>query len=194
VLHKIQLCKSFGGNLTEVLSEGECKIVSLAAFLADVTGKKMKTPFIFDDPITSLDQNFEEAVAKRLIKLSQENQVIIFTHRMPLISTIKHLAEKESIKIEVVNIRSTDWGKGEPAPIPLSQNDIKTTLNLINERVVFLTKNKNDLDFIKTESDVKSICSEFRILIEKIIENDLLSGIVQRDQRSVRTQKIRFLK
>jgi ABC-type Mn2+/Zn2+ transport system ATPase subunit len=63
-----------------VLSEGEYRIVSLAAFLADVGGKDFSAPFVFDDPISSLDQDFEEAVVQRLVELSQERQVIIFTH------------------------------------------------------------------------------------------------------------------
>jgi DNA repair exonuclease SbcCD ATPase subunit len=49
-----------GVNPVDILSDGEKRIVSLAAFLADVTGYTASTPFIFDDPISSLDQEFEE--------------------------------------------------------------------------------------------------------------------------------------
>ncbi len=54
----------------DVLSEGEHRFVTLAAFLADVTNKNINAPFIFDDPISSLDQTFEEKTIDRLIKLS----------------------------------------------------------------------------------------------------------------------------
>ena len=80
--------------MTEVLSEGESKIVSIAAFLADVTGKSKKAPFIFDDPISSLDQNFEEAVVQRLIELSHDKQVLIFTHRLSFCQPSRHLRIK----------------------------------------------------------------------------------------------------
>ena len=82
------------------------KSLSIAAFLAEVTGRSKKAPFIFDDPISSLDQNFEEAVVQRLIELSQDNQVLIFTHRLSLLSTIKHFAKKKSMPVDMVNIRS----------------------------------------------------------------------------------------
>ncbi len=35
-----------------VLSEGETRIVALAAFLADISGLDHRSPFIFDDPIS----------------------------------------------------------------------------------------------------------------------------------------------
>ncbi len=125
VLHKLQLRGAAHRSLGDVLSEGENRIVSIAAFLADVTGKSNQAPFIFDDPISSLDQTYEEAVVTRLVDLSVDKQVIVFTHRLSLLGTIKDCAEKKSIKPNIVSIRSADWGTGEPAPIPLSQVILK---------------------------------------------------------------------
>ncbi len=129
VLHKLQLRNASQGGLADVLSEGENRIVSIAAFLADVTGKSSQAPVIFDDPISSLDQSYEEAMIQRLIKLSQDKQVIVFTHRLSLLGTARYFAEKKIIKPDVVSIRSADWGTGEPAPIPFSQSKIKSALN-----------------------------------------------------------------
>jgi len=194
VLHKLQLCGASQRALADVLSEGENRIVSIAAFLADVTGKSSKAPFIFDDPISSLDQTYEEAVVKRLIDLSHDKQVIVFTHRLSLLGTVKHFAEKKSIKPDVVSIRSTDWGTGEPAPIPLSQSDIKSALNtLMNQRHQDAKKANDKGEFEHAEILLKSICSDFRILVERSIENDLLCGVVQRFQRPVHTLKLKDL-
>jgi energy-coupling factor transporter ATP-binding protein EcfA2 len=194
VLHKLQLRGASQSGLADVLSEGENRIVSIAAFLADVTGKSNQAPFVFDDPISSLDQSYEEAVVKRLIDLSSDKQIIIFTHRLSLLGTIKHFADKESIKSDVVSIRAVDWGVGEPAPMPLSQSDIKSALNiLMNQRLQSSTKASNDGDFDRAERELKSICSDFRIILERAIENDLLCGIVQRYQRPVHTLKLKEL-
>ena len=65
---------------SEILSEGEFRIISLAAFLADVEGHANRATFVFDDPISSLDQYYEEATARRLVDLSISRQVIVFTH------------------------------------------------------------------------------------------------------------------
>jgi energy-coupling factor transporter ATP-binding protein EcfA2 len=194
VLHKLQLRGASQRGLADVLSEGENRIVSIAAFLADVTGKSNQAPFIFDDPISSLDQTYEEAVVQRLIELSQDKQVIVFTHRLSLLGTVKHFAEKKSIKPDVVSIRSADWGAGEPAPIPLSQGDIKTALNtLMNQRYQGAKKASENGEFEHAEILLKSMCSDFRTLVERSIENDLLCGVVQRFQRPVHTLKLKDL-
>jgi energy-coupling factor transporter ATP-binding protein EcfA2 len=194
VLHKLQLRGASQSGLADVLSEGENRIVSIAAFLADVTGKSNQAPFIFDDPISSLDQTYEEAVVQRLIELSQDKQVIVFTHRLSLLGTLRHFAEKKSIKPDVVSVRSTDWGTGEPAPIPLSQSDIKTALNtLMNQRYQDAKKASENGEFEHAEILLKSICSDFRTLVERSIENDLLCGVVQRFQRPVHTLKLKDL-
>lgn len=193
-LHRIKLKETSHNNLSDVLSEGENRIVSIAAFLADVTGKSNQAPFIFDDPISSLDQSYEEAVVQRLIELSQDKQVIVFTHRLSLLGTVRHFAEKKAIKPDVVSIRSADWGTGEPAPIPLSQSDIKSALNtLMNQRYQNAKKASEDGEFEHAEILLKSICSEFRTLVERSIENDLLCGVVQRFQRPVHTLKLKEL-
>lgn len=194
VLHKLQLRGASQNGLADVLSEGENRIVSIAAFLADVTGKSNQAPFIFDDPISSLDQSYEEAVVQRLIKLSKDKQVIVFTHRLSLLGTVRHFAEKKAIKPDVVSIRSADWGTGEPAPIPFSQSDIKTALNtLINQRYQDAKKASENGEFEHAEILLKSICSDFRTLVERSIENDLLCGVVQRFQRPVHTLKLKEL-
>jgi wobble nucleotide-excising tRNase len=194
VLHRLQLKCSYHNCLADVLSEGESRIVSIAAFLADVTGKRNNSTFIFDDPISSLDQTYEEAAVQRLIELSQDRQVIIFTHRLSLLGTVRHFAEKKSIKPDVVSIRSTQWGTGEPAPIPISQSDIKTVLNtLINQRCQGVKNAIENKNIEQSDILLSSICSDFRILLERSIEKDLLCGVVQRFQRPVHTLKLREL-
>ncbi len=81
-------------GLDYILSEGETRIAALAAFLADTTGSNQLAPFIFDDPISSLDQDFEEKVVERLVSLSATRQVIIFTHRLSLVSLVDAVTEK----------------------------------------------------------------------------------------------------
>ena len=191
VLHKLQLRRASENNLTDILSDGERRVVSIAAFLADVNGNDAQIPLIFDDPISSLDQNYEEALIKRLIELSREKQIIVFTHRLSLLGTVRLFAKKKSIDLDVVSIRIAEWGTGEPAPIPLSQCEIKSTLNtLINQRIQDVKKVSANGDFETFETLLKSICSEFRILLERSIEHDLLCGVVERFQRPVNSLKL----
>ncbi|MDO5060275.1 MAG: AAA family ATPase [Actinomycetaceae bacterium] len=194
ILHQLRLVDASIGDLESVLSEGEIRIVSIASFLADMAGKKNKAPLIFDDPISSLDQRYEEAVVKRLISLANDRQIIVFTHRLSLLGTFKHYTDNGSLKPTVKYIHSNSRGTGQPAPMPILQNDIRKCLNeLITERCKHARVADEEGNLEMFEVVVQSICSDFRVLIERCIENDLLCGIVQRFQRPVRTLKLKEL-
>lgn len=62
-----------------VLSEGEQRATALAFFLAEMR-LPAKSSLVFDDPVTSMDHHFRSDVAKRLVEIAQERQVIVFTH------------------------------------------------------------------------------------------------------------------
>ncbi|WP_235846354.1 AAA family ATPase [Morganella psychrotolerans] len=100
VLHQLQLIGVQRDKPHNVLSEGERRIISLAAFLADVSDRPGSAPFIFDDPISSLDHDFEWHVAKRLVELAKSRQVIILTHRLSLFGVIEDLAKKRRRCVE----------------------------------------------------------------------------------------------
>ena len=188
VLHKLQLRGASQSGLADVLSEGENRIVSIAAFLADVTGRTYPAPFVFDDPISSLDQNFEEAVVQRLCAIASERQVVIFTHRLSLLAMVQDYAKKVSIKPEIVCIREEPWGTGEPGNTPLQALKPLQALNtLINSELPKAKKLFNESGFDAYKSEAKAICSEFRILLERMVEYELMSDVVQRYRRAINT-------
>ena len=190
VLHTLQL-DGASHNLNEVLSEGENRIVSIAAFIADVTGRNYPAPFVFDDPISSLDQDYEEAVVQRLCAIASERQVIIFTHRLSLLTMVQLYAGKVNIKPEVICIREEPWGTGEPGDTPFFAKKPDSALKqLINDRLAKAKKLLNEQGKEVYESYAKSICSDFRDLLERMIEVELMGDIVQRYRREVHTKKI----
>lgn len=189
IFHQIKLknCKE-KIKTSEVLSEGEMRIVSLAAFLADVEGRKSKTPLIFDDPISSLDQEYEEATVERLVELSKSKQVIVFTHRISLVTLIEELAKKHNIGTNVISLRKELWGAGEPNETPINVKNPEAALNsLINDRLSRANKILNEFGQAEYDSIAKAICSDFRIIIERFVENKLLCDIVQRFRRAINT-------
>lgn len=191
VLHTLKLDGADYGadySLDEVLSEGERRIVSIAAFLADVTGKTYPTPFVFDDPISSLDQDYEEAVVQRLCAIASDRQVIIFTHRLSLLGMVQDYAKKVSIEPEIICIREESWGTGEPGDTPLFAKKPDKALNqLINERFSKAKKVLNEDGREAYELLARALCSDFRILLERMIEYELMSDVVQRYRRAINT-------
>lgn len=171
----------------EILSDGEKRIVSLAAFLANSTGRDEKVPFVFDDPISSLDQEYEEATARRLIELSQTRQVIVFTHRLSFLGILKDASSDEDILTICIN--DEPWGTGEPSDTPIKAKKPKKAYNkLLNENLPKATKELNENGTESYEYLAQGICSNFRKLLERTIEVVLLNGIVERHRRSVQTK------
>jgi hypothetical protein len=61
----------------------------------------------------------------------------------------------------------------------------------MNQRYQDAKKASENGEFEHAEILLKSICSDFRTLVERSIENDLLCGVVQRFQRPVNTLKLK---
>ena len=189
VLHELRLANARSGAPRDVLSEGEHRVVSLAAFLADVTGKLQPAPFVFDDPISSLDQDFEEAVVQRLVRLAADRQVIVFTHRVSLLVLLQEYGKREGREPKATCVRSEAWGTGEPGDTPLFARKPEKALNaLLNENLARARKAHDEQGQEAYAPLAKAICSDFRILLERMIECDLLADVVQRFRRAVTTQ------
>jgi energy-coupling factor transporter ATP-binding protein EcfA2 len=182
-----------------VVSEGENRIISLAAFLADMTAVNLPTPFIFDDPISSLDQDFEERVVERLVDLAKTRQVIVFTHRLSLLTLIEdavqHTTEAAkaanippSIALQVTAIRSLGIHKGLVGDLGVREGKPqKGFLKILQDEIPALRK-FYDLGMVnEVDHSAKKICSEFRILLEITVERVLLNNVVKRFRRSITT-------
>jgi hypothetical protein len=173
---------------SDILSEGEKRVVSLAAFLADTNGKSGNVPFIFDDPISSLDQDYEERTIARLVELAKERQVIIFTHRLSFISILTDIAKKVEMPLETIHLFNEVWGAGEPVNKQIVESKPLKALNALKTRIAQAKKIQNEQGVDAYGVQAQSICSDFRKLVERIVEVNLLNEIVLRHRRSITTQ------
>ena len=67
-------------RLSQILSEGEQKVLALADFLAEARMGGSSAPIVFDDPVNSLDHRRLREVSDRIATLVPECQVVVFTH------------------------------------------------------------------------------------------------------------------
>lgn len=183
-----------------VLSEGESRVVALAAFLADIAGSGEPTPFIFDDPISSLDQTYEEAVVNRLVELSKTRQVIVFTHRLSMVALLEEAvgkvekqaeAAKETppVKLAVHTLHKLGSNSGiVEKSIVKNSNTQKAANALRDQELAKLRKFLEAQDVAGYEVQAKYMCSTFRTLVENSVEKVLMNGVVARFRRSVETK------
>lgn len=80
-------------NINDVLSEGEQKAIALAEFLTELQMDNTVAPVVFDDPVNSLDHHIIDDTARRLIELSKERQVVVFTHSILLYNNFYSMSQ-----------------------------------------------------------------------------------------------------
>lgn len=195
-MHQIKLKDTeHDGNTSAVLSDGERRIVALAAFLADVAGRPVPAPFVFDDPISSLDHDFEWEVAMRLAKLAEERQVIIFTHRLSFYGVleeveknVRNYSSSSKKNLEQRYIEAFSGSTGHPADQQVWTQNCKTANNTLINKLDLAKRFWDDGDSSSYKIHAQAICSDFRKLIERTVEEDLLQSIVKRHRRSIMTQ------
>ena len=172
----------------DILSEGEQRIVALAAFFADATGRDALSPVIIDDPISSLDCNYEEYATKRIVEMAQTRQVIVFTHRLSLLVGLSTCCSKASVAFKECHIRAGIQYKGLPDFEDLYHGKIKNQLNgILNTIAQIKKKDENSEDY---QNAIDAVHKKFRILVERSVEDVLILSTVRRFDKQIRTQGI----
>lgn len=169
----------------DILSEGEQRIVALAAFFADATGRECKTPLIIDDPISSLDLLYEEKATREIVRLATERQVIVFTHRISLLVGMKEACKNAGIPFSDHYIRSTKKGNGLPDFEDEYTGDLKAQLNGLKN--VVRNIEGRDPDSREYNDAIWRACQTFRKCVERSVEDVLLLGMVHRFDRRIMT-------
>ena len=181
-------CDSKKYKPEDILSEGEQRIVALAAFFADATGREDCTPIIIDDPISSLDLNYEESATKRIVEIANSRQVIVFTHRISLLVGMSEACAAGNVPIKELHIRSTLSGKGLPDFEDVYHGKVKGQLGGLKDKLS--RAKKMDADSAEYNDCIGRVCQQFRICVERSVEDVLLLGIVRRFHRNIRTNNM----
>lgn len=182
----------------KVLSEGELKVISIAAFLTEVRTYKNTQPIIFDDPVSSLDHIYREKIASRLAQEAKNRQVIIFTHDISLIAEIENKTTEMALR-------------GSPTPsavFTIKRNG--TDSGFVSEKAPWRGMGTGQRAQ-KLEEDIRSItqlfatdvgsynekCAHVYCLLreawESLIEQDLLCQVVVRGRNSIQTLRLNEL-
>jgi len=183
-IHKITLINCqlpAGAKVTDILSEGEQGVVSIASFLAELEACGHKNPVVFDDPVCSLDHIWREKVAARLTKEAAARQVIIFTHDIVFTTAVMHAAQTENIPLALRCIQRTGSIPGSTADtIPWKAANVSQSIDVLEKKVAHLSRIRESQT---TEEYAQAACvvySKMRATWEKAIEEVVFSFIVRR--------------
>ena len=188
--HKVQLEMSqWAGRSgpTQILSEGERRAVSLAAFFAELSARVDTSAIVLDDPVSSLDHERRSAVARRLVEEAIKRQVVVFTHDLVFLKFLEEIATKEQ-KVpcrifEVCRLPDDTVGHctGEP---PWTAMKFGAQSRVLKNKVAGLrTKAKTDPNEVKDQ--IPRVYGLLRMNAERALEEGLLGGCVERFSRGV---------
>ena len=189
--HKLVLTRAPGVNLPKVVSEGEQRCLSIAAFFAELSTADDMAGIVFDDPVSSLDYKFRDAVAKRLVEEARSRQVIVFTHDVVFLLMLRQLSEEIGVAQLDQHVRQLSAGAGVcAAELPWVAMSTKRKLGYLKKELQDAEKLFREGHVATYEREAKILYGLLRETWERAIEEVLLSNIVERFRPSVQTQHI----
>jgi ABC-type transport system involved in cytochrome c biogenesis ATPase subunit len=176
---------------SQVLSEGEQKVIALADFLAEAALRLIPAPIIFDDPVNSLDYRRIHEVATRIAQLAATRQVILFTHSIWLATELLDHFEKDKDWCKYYSVTEDAGGKGIVLPGNHPRWDsVKTTTKAINTVLASAQATEGEAQ----QALIESAYSKVRAWCEVVVEMELLQGVTQRYQANVMMTRLAGIK
>lgn len=189
--HKLVLSRAPGYDLPKIVSEGEQRCLTIAAFFAELSTADDPSAIVFDDPVSSLDFRWRESVARRLVEESKTRQVIVFTHDVVFLLALKRYAEQIGITALDQHVRQLPKGAGVcEAELPWVAMAIKKKIGFLKNEWQTANKLERDGQQDAYEKEAKHLYGLLREGWERALEEVLLGGLVERFRPSVQTQQI----
>lgn len=189
--HKLVLTRAPGVELPKVVSEGEQRCLSIAAFFAELSTADDPSGIVFDDPVSSLDFQWRNGVARRLVQESKTRQVIVFTHDVVFLLSLRQYAEELGVEPLDQHVRHQSKGAGVCAEeLPWVALPVKKKIGYLNNCWQAADKLSRDGHQDAYEKEAKYLYGLLREAWERALEEVLLGGVVERYRPGVQTQQI----
>jgi energy-coupling factor transporter ATP-binding protein EcfA2 len=177
-------------KLSQVLSEGEQRVIAIAGFFAELDAAQHANPVVFDDPVSSLDQNFTGRVAARLAKEGLARQVVIFSHDLAFLMELQDAVEELGKSGVPVALRVQTLRKlGAEAGVGM--DGLPWGAQKVTERADFLEQELRKIEPLHSTNQeaynraAGQLYGLLREAWEACIEDDLLDAVVCRYRNSV---------
>lgn len=192
--HKLILTRAPGVELPKVVSEGESRCLSIAAFFAELSTADDPSAILFDDPVSSFDYKWRDSVARRLVEEARKRQVIVFTHDIVFLLTLQQYADQQGVTRTDQHVRQLHIGAG------VCEQELPWVALPVKKRIGFLKNAWQEADKLYRqgqqsvyEKEAAYIYGLMREAWERGLEEVLLGGVVERYRAGVQTQQIEKL-
>lgn len=191
---KLRLAETTSRAVTpgDVLSRGEQQVLAIACFLAELQATGTAGAVVFDDPISSLDRDRSEEVARRLAKLAATRQVIVFTHDISFTYLLEDFAGREGSAWEARTLekRGTLGAGFVSNGLPFALKRIDSRINELESQDLPRLRKSQAEGGDQYARDITATWTRLRTTWEGAIEQRLFNGVVKRYQREVKTRSL----
>lgn len=190
----LRLVAGNNGRVVDVASEGEQRCIALAAFLSELSQASHQSALVFDDPVSSLDHFHREKIADRLVVEAKQRQVIVFTHDVVFLNDLLAFADKAAIPPKVLTL---EWSNGAPGQyvegLPWDSKKPLDCLFEMEQSHKVISANWNPQPNSANIEAMRHAYSRLRSTLERIVEVELLDGIVCRFESQIKAGNIKKL-
>jgi ABC-type multidrug transport system ATPase subunit len=182
-------------KIGDVLNDGEQRGLALAFFLAEAAVTEGRSAIILDDPVSSLDLERRDYVAKRLVEEAKRRQVIIFTHDLTFVYMLQEAAETAGQKLHAQTLQRAFHQVGVVSD-ELPDKALSPSKRRKNLRSRLRTKLKSiyEAEDPEYEREADVWVTDLRKGYDQLIEEYLLAGVVRRLHSQVRVRRLHHVK
>lgn len=191
VYHQVVFSNAPGVPVAKVLSEGESRTLSLAAFMAELSTSSAKSAILFDDPVSSLDHRWRERIASRLVLEAKNRQVIVFTHDILFLKNLQNEAGNQGVGATYQHVIRGGQVGMTSSEVPWVAMLLKQRLGKLKVLVQDATKVFNTSGQHAYEGEAQRIYGLLREAWEQGVTEVLLNDVVERYRHSIETNKLR---
>lgn len=191
---KLKLLLNLAGGQPpeDILSEGEQRVIAIGSFFAELRVAEHKGAAVFDDPVSSLDHQRRQKVARRLIQEAKVRQIVVFTHDTVFLAELKSVAEEEGVPSLFHHLTYSLKAAGMVNDgLPWRHLGTKDRIDKLEGMARELSRDEATLDNERCADRVRLIYSQLREVVERGVEEVVFGGVLQRYNDYVRVPNIR---
>ncbi len=193
LFHQLVFTNAPGVPVTDVLSEGESRTLSLAAFLTELSTATSKSAIIFDDPVSSLDHEWRGRIARRLITEAKDRQVIVFTHDILFLRLLLDESGRQQLACDHQYVRRAGQAGISSPDLPWVAMNTKDRIGVLKKQWQAADKLFRTSTPDAYEKDARDIYGLMREAWEQAAGEVLLNNVVERYRPSIETQRLKYL-
>ena len=195
-LHRAQFRDARSGTkLTDVLSEGEQTSLGFVGFLTEAHFDASKSALIFDDPVSSLDHMKRESVARRIVELAKDRQVVVFTHDVAFTMFLRKAAEESTVPYATRGIEKLRKAESGYTTVhhPWTAKDSAQRIETLRQEVAALRRSEIGMSEEEYQRETETIAGHMSQTWERIISQVIAEPLVDFASLEVRVGKLRII-